>query len=378
MRPRRRSPSLTTIAARVDGRLRDLLDAEGRAGAPSTRRWSSRSRRCATWSTPGGKRLRPAFCHWGFVAAGRRPRRPAGGRRGRRSRCCTCSRSCTTTSWTARPPGGARTTHLAFADAHPRGGVAGRGPALRRGGGDPRRRHGARVRRRPARRRARPTCGRCGTSCASSSTWGSTSTCWAPPGATATGRRPPHRPLQVGQVHDRAAPARRRGAGGPARRPRRRPCRPTATRWARRSSSATTSSGRSATRRGRASPWARTSARASPRLCWPRPSSGRRRRRRRAPPRPCSPGSASPTSPTPTWPPSSTCWSTRGRSPRSRPRRRAHRSGGRRHRGGRVAPRGPRRAGRPRPLRGLPRRLNPITAEPGAGRQAGRKTDRAR
>ena len=65
-----------------------------------------------------------------------------------------------------------------------RRGLAGRGPALRRGRGHPHRRPGPRARR-PARRRGvADGRWRCGTSCASSSTWASTSTWSAPPAAT--------------------------------------------------------------------------------------------------------------------------------------------------------------------------------------------------
>jgi geranylgeranyl diphosphate synthase type I len=69
-------PSLRTIAERVDDRLVRLLDAE-RA------RWGSfdddldapidEIRRLVM---AGGKRLRPAFCHWGFVGAGGDPADP--------------------------------------------------------------------------------------------------------------------------------------------------------------------------------------------------------------------------------------------------------------------------------------------------------------
>jgi geranylgeranyl diphosphate synthase type I len=63
-------PSLAGIARRVEGRIRDVLDSE-------LARWSSVD---ADLSEPysalrdlvlaGGKRLRPAFCHWAYVGAG--------------------------------------------------------------------------------------------------------------------------------------------------------------------------------------------------------------------------------------------------------------------------------------------------------------------
>lgn len=66
-------PSLAVIAARVDRRLRTLLDAE-------LERWSSFDVDLAEpfaeigrLVLSGGKRLRPAFAHWGFVAAGGDP-----------------------------------------------------------------------------------------------------------------------------------------------------------------------------------------------------------------------------------------------------------------------------------------------------------------
>lgn len=65
--------SLAHIAARVDARLRKVIDAEDA-------RWSSFDE---TLADPfiairglvlgGGKRLRPAFCYWGFVGAGGDP-----------------------------------------------------------------------------------------------------------------------------------------------------------------------------------------------------------------------------------------------------------------------------------------------------------------
>ena len=94
------------------------------------------------------------------------------------------------------------------------------------------------------------------------------------PGRHRPRHRPAHRPLQVRQVHDRAAAPRRRRARRPPRRAPGRRCRPTAPRWARPSSSATTSSARSATPTAPASRSATTSARASPPRCSPSPGSG--------------------------------------------------------------------------------------------------------
>ena len=65
--------SLATIAARVDVRLRELIDAEDA-------RWSALDEVLIDPFTAirnlvmvGGKRLRPGFCHWGFVGAGGDP-----------------------------------------------------------------------------------------------------------------------------------------------------------------------------------------------------------------------------------------------------------------------------------------------------------------
>ena len=62
--------SLLAVATRVEERLRSLIDAE-------TTRWSQLEPELAapfgalsTLVLSGGKRLRPAFCHWGYVAAG--------------------------------------------------------------------------------------------------------------------------------------------------------------------------------------------------------------------------------------------------------------------------------------------------------------------
>ena len=70
-------PSLSRIAARVETRIASVLDVE-------VERWSAvdpdlAEPLCALRDLvgAGGKRLRPAFCHWAYVGAGGRPEDPA-------------------------------------------------------------------------------------------------------------------------------------------------------------------------------------------------------------------------------------------------------------------------------------------------------------
>jgi geranylgeranyl diphosphate synthase type I len=70
-------PSLNRIAERVEARLDSLLQAETERWAsldPSLEQPMSAMRRLVL---SGGKRLRPAFCHWGFVGSGGDPEDPA-------------------------------------------------------------------------------------------------------------------------------------------------------------------------------------------------------------------------------------------------------------------------------------------------------------
>jgi geranylgeranyl diphosphate synthase type I len=69
-------PSLSLVAARVTDRLRTMLDGE-------IERWGALDsglveplQTLRTFVLDGGKRLRPAFCHWGFVGAGGDPSDP--------------------------------------------------------------------------------------------------------------------------------------------------------------------------------------------------------------------------------------------------------------------------------------------------------------
>lgn len=70
-------PALVAVMGPVESRLREVLDAE-------TRRWATVDadlvaplEALARFVLAGGKRLRPAFCHWAFVGAGGAPDDPA-------------------------------------------------------------------------------------------------------------------------------------------------------------------------------------------------------------------------------------------------------------------------------------------------------------
>jgi geranylgeranyl diphosphate synthase type I len=66
-------PSLAKIAARVEQRLRILLDAEQQRWAKLDDDLVEPFAAIRSLVLAGGKRLRPAFCHWGFVGAGGDP-----------------------------------------------------------------------------------------------------------------------------------------------------------------------------------------------------------------------------------------------------------------------------------------------------------------
>ncbi|MBA3288855.1 MAG: polyprenyl synthetase family protein [Acidimicrobiia bacterium] len=63
-------PSLATIAARVDARIEDLLQTERERWAAFDPDLAGPFDEIRRMVQSGGKRLRPAFCYWGFVAAG--------------------------------------------------------------------------------------------------------------------------------------------------------------------------------------------------------------------------------------------------------------------------------------------------------------------
>ncbi len=65
--------SLSHIARRVDARLQLLLDAERTRWSAFDTDLAQPIDEIARLVLAGGKRLRPAFCHWGFVGAGGNP-----------------------------------------------------------------------------------------------------------------------------------------------------------------------------------------------------------------------------------------------------------------------------------------------------------------
>jgi geranylgeranyl diphosphate synthase type I len=70
-------PSLARIAARVDARLAALLDAEHARWSAFDPDLDAPLHEIRRLVLAGGKRLRPAFCYWGFVGAGGDPDDPA-------------------------------------------------------------------------------------------------------------------------------------------------------------------------------------------------------------------------------------------------------------------------------------------------------------
>ena len=66
-------PSLAGVSARVEARLIALFDAEVPRWAVLDPTLSDPLQSLRAFVLDGGKRLRPAFCHWGFVGAGGDP-----------------------------------------------------------------------------------------------------------------------------------------------------------------------------------------------------------------------------------------------------------------------------------------------------------------
>src|SRR3954454_21851506 len=68
--------SLSRIACRVEARMRTLLDAEQARWTAVDAELAAPLDALADLVLAGGKRLRPAFCHWAFVGAGGDPADP--------------------------------------------------------------------------------------------------------------------------------------------------------------------------------------------------------------------------------------------------------------------------------------------------------------
>ena len=183
-------PSLLEVADRVEGRLRNLVEAEQARWAALDPDLAAPLAALGRLLASGGKRLRPAFCHWGFVGRRRRARRHPLDRRRRRLRAAARLRA------VPRRRHG-RLGHPARLPHDP--------PELRRpapGRGLDRARPGASARGSPSSSATWPSCtptscctarplrpGRSGPSCGSSSTSASTSTSSAPREASAAGSR---------------------------------------------------------------------------------------------------------------------------------------------------------------------------------------------
>ena len=76
MTPAAAPPSLGAIATRIEARLRDFLEPEHARWAAFDADLAEPIAEIGRLVLVGGKRLRPAFCHWGFVGAGGDPADP--------------------------------------------------------------------------------------------------------------------------------------------------------------------------------------------------------------------------------------------------------------------------------------------------------------
>jgi geranylgeranyl diphosphate synthase type I len=119
-------PSLVEIADRVEQKLVALADAESARWTAVDPDLAAPFAALRTLLVSGGKRLRPAFCHWGFVGAGGEPDDPrsvdAGAAFELLHAFALFHDDVMDGSGIRR---GERTTHLAFADRHDDGGWAG-------------------------------------------------------------------------------------------------------------------------------------------------------------------------------------------------------------------------------------------------------------
>ena len=148
--------SLALLAARVDDRLAVVVGAERERWAALEADLAGPFGEIERMVAAGGKRLRPAFCHWAFVGSGgdRDDARviDAGAAFELMHACALFHDDVMDDAATRR---GAPTTHTIYTAEHERDGL-GRGvTALRRGCRHPRRRPRLRARRPAPRRRAR-------------------------------------------------------------------------------------------------------------------------------------------------------------------------------------------------------------------------------
>ena len=160
---------LKAIAARVQARLAEILTAERRQWAALDPSLDEPLGDLADMVLGGGKRIRPAYCHWGWLMGG-------GGPDGDGALDAGCALEILhafalahddvmDASPTRR---GAPTVWRKFVQRHRDRRLARRGPALRRGGRGAGGRHGHGARQPHARAECPPRPGRCGTNCAPS------------------------------------------------------------------------------------------------------------------------------------------------------------------------------------------------------------------
>jgi geranylgeranyl diphosphate synthase type I len=119
-------PSLVEIADRVEQKLVALADAESARWTALDPDLEAPFAALRTLLLSGGKRLRPAFCHWGFVGAGGEPddsRSIDAGAAFELLHAFALFHDDVMDGSGIRR--GERTTHLAFADRHDEGGWAG-------------------------------------------------------------------------------------------------------------------------------------------------------------------------------------------------------------------------------------------------------------
>ena len=119
-------PSLAVIAARVDDRVADLLGRESSRWQAVDAGLEAPFAALRALVAAGGKRLRPAFCHWGFVAAGGDPDDPRVADVGAAFEMLHAFALVHDDVMDGSPTRrGERTAHLVFADAHRAGGWRG-------------------------------------------------------------------------------------------------------------------------------------------------------------------------------------------------------------------------------------------------------------